>query len=38
MAGLQFADVQSRPMESLDFPSLTLEEFQSLLSPFAVAF
>src|SRR5207249_12243812 len=38
MAGLRFADVQSRPTEFLDFTSLTLEEFQILISPFAVAF
>jgi hypothetical protein len=28
MAGLRFAALQSRPMEFLDFTSLTLEEFQ----------
>jgi hypothetical protein len=38
MAGLRFADVQSRPTEFLDFTSLTLEEFQILISPFEVAF
>src|SRR3989454_6105489 len=38
MAGLRFADVQSRPTECLDFTSLTLEEFQILISPFEVAF
>ena len=38
MAGLRFADVQSRPTELLDLTSLTLEEFQILLSPFEAAF
>ena len=38
MAGLRFADVQSRPTEFLDFTSVTLEEFQSLVSPFEAAF
>jgi hypothetical protein len=38
MAGLQFTDLQSRPMEFLDFTSLTLEEFQALVSPFEAAF
>ena len=38
MAGVQFIDVQSRPMELLDFTSLTLEEFQILLPPFEAAF
>src|SRR5215510_10734334 len=38
MAGLQFIDVQSRPMEFLDFTSLTIEEFQILLPPFEAAF
>jgi hypothetical protein len=28
MAGLRFTELQSRPMEFLDFISLTLEEFQ----------
>jgi hypothetical protein len=32
MAGLRFADLQSRPLEFLDFTSLTLEEFQQLVS------
>ena len=27
MAGVQFADVQSRPTEFLDLTSLTLDEF-----------
>jgi Helix-turn-helix of DDE superfamily endonuclease len=38
MAGLRFADMQSRPMEFLDFTSLTLEEFQLLIPPFEAAF
>src|SRR5215471_904263 len=38
MASVQFADVQSRPLEFLDFTSLTLDEFQQLISPFEAAF
>jgi hypothetical protein len=38
MAGLRFADMQSRPTEFLDFTSLTLEEFQLLIPPFEAAF
>ena len=38
MAGLRFAEAQSRPTEFLDFTSLTLEEFQILIPPFEVAF
>jgi hypothetical protein len=38
MAGLRFADLQSRPLEFLDFTSLTLEEFQQLVSPCETAF
>ena len=38
MAGVRFTDLQSRPTEFLDFTSLTLEEFQQLLSPFEAAF
>src|SRR5712691_4169035 len=38
MAGLRFADLQSRPMEFLDFTSLTLDEFQQLVPPFEAAF
>src|SRR5437588_12855289 len=38
MAGVRFTDVQSRPMEFLDFTSLTLEEFQALVPPFEAAF
>ena len=38
MAGLQFAELQARPMEFLDFTSVTLDEFQQLVSPFEAAF
>src|SRR2546430_3755704 len=38
MTGLRFADAQSRPIEFLDFTSLTLEEFQILIPPFEAAF
>src|SRR6266568_5029470 len=38
MAGLQFADLQSRPAEFLDLTSLTLDEFQQLVPPFEAAF
>jgi Helix-turn-helix of DDE superfamily endonuclease len=38
MASIQFADVQSRPTEFLDFTRLTLEEFQQLVPPFEAAF
>jgi hypothetical protein len=38
MAGLRFADLRSRPMEFLDFTSVTLDEFQQLVSPFEDAF
>ncbi len=38
MAGLRFADLQSRPTEFLDFTSLTLDEFQQLVLPFEAAF
>ena len=38
MANIQFADVQSRPTEFLDFTSLTLDEFQQLVPPFEAAF
>jgi len=38
MASIQFADVQSRPTEFLDFTSLTLDEFQQLVPPFEAAF
>src|SRR5438132_3310167 len=38
MAGLRFTDLPSRPMEFLDFTSLTLDEFQQLVPPFEAAF
>jgi hypothetical protein len=38
MAGLRFTELQSRPMEFLDFTSLTLDEFQQLIPPFEAAF
>jgi hypothetical protein len=38
MAGLRFTDLQSRPMEFLDFTSVTLEEFEVLVPPFEAAF
>ena len=38
MAGLRFTDLQSRPMEFLDFTSVTLAEFQQLVPPFETAF
>jgi Helix-turn-helix of DDE superfamily endonuclease len=38
MAHVQFTDLQSRPMEFLDFTSLTLDEFQQLVPPFEAAF
>src|SRR6476661_3518389 len=38
MAGVRFTDLQSRPLEFLDFTSLTLEEFPQLVSPFETAF
>src|SRR5437762_13842307 len=38
MAGLRFTDLQSRPIEFLDFTSLTLNEFQQLVLPFETAF
>jgi Helix-turn-helix of DDE superfamily endonuclease len=38
MAGLRFADLRSRPMEFLDFTSVTLDEFQQLVPPFEDAF
>jgi Helix-turn-helix of DDE superfamily endonuclease len=38
MASVRFADLQSRPTEFLDFTSLTLDEFQQLVPPFAAAF
>ena len=38
MASVRFADMQSRPMEFLDFTSLTLDEFPQLVPPFEAAF
>ena len=38
MAALRFTELQSRPMEFLDFTSLTLDEFQQLVPPFEAAF
>src|SRR5919204_415122 len=38
MAHVQFANLQSRPTEFLDFTSLTLDEFQQLVPPFEAAF
>jgi Helix-turn-helix of DDE superfamily endonuclease len=38
MAGLRFTDLQSRPMEFLNFTSLTLEEFEVLVPPFEAEF
>jgi hypothetical protein len=37
MASVRFTDVQSRPTEFLNFTSLTLEEFQTLVPPFETA-
>src|SRR6058998_2405816 len=38
MASVRFADLQSRPMEFLDFTSVTLDEFPQLVPPFEAAF
>ena len=38
MAGVRFADLQSRPTEFLDLTSVTLDEFQRLVAPFETAF
>jgi hypothetical protein len=38
MAGVRFAELQSRPMEFLDFTSVTLDELQQLVPPFEAAF
>src|SRR5213594_4148115 len=38
MAGVWFAELQSCPMEFLDFTSVTLDEFQQLVPPFEAAF
>ena len=37
MAGVRFTELQSRPMEFLDLPSLTLDEFQQGVLAFAAA-
>jgi hypothetical protein len=38
MASVRFADLQSRPVEFLDFTSVTLDAFQQLVPPFEAAF
>jgi len=38
MTSVRFTDLQSRPMEFLDFTSLTLDEFQRLVPPFEAVF
>ena len=38
MVGVRFTELQSRPMEFLDFTSVTLDEFQQLVPPFEIAF
>ncbi|HSX79698.1 MAG TPA: transposase family protein [Candidatus Saccharimonadia bacterium] len=38
MASVRFADMQFRPVEFLDFTSLTPDEFQQLVPPFEAAF
>ena len=38
MVGVRFTELQSRPMEFLDFTSVTLDEFQQLVPPFETAF
>src|SRR5260221_1453737 len=38
MAGVRFTELQSRPMEFLDFTCVTLDEFQQLVPPFEAAF
>src|SRR5262244_2479391 len=38
MAGVRFTELQSSPMEFLDFTSVTLDEFQQLVPPFETAF
>src|SRR3989454_12312338 len=37
MAGLRFIVLQARPLEFLDFTSVTLDEFQQLVPPFEAA-
>src|SRR6266705_4946105 len=38
MAGLRFIALQARPLEFLDFTSVTLDEFQQLVPPFEATF
>jgi hypothetical protein len=38
MGSLRFTDLQTRPTEVLDLTSLTVDEFQHLVSPFEAAF
>src|SRR5262245_26225942 len=38
MASVRCAELPSRPVEFLDFTSLTLDEFQQLVPPFEAAF
>jgi len=38
MASIRFRDVQARPTEFLDMPSVTLAAFQQLVPPFEAAF
>jgi hypothetical protein len=38
MASVRFTDMHFRPVEFLDFTSLTLDEFQQLVPPFEAAF
>ena len=38
MASVRFADMQFRPVEFLDFTSVTLDEFQQLVPSFEAAF
>jgi hypothetical protein len=38
MAGVRCTDLQSHPLEFLDFTSLTRNEFQQLVPPFETAF
>jgi hypothetical protein len=38
MAGIRFTALQSRPLEFLDFTSVTLDAFRQLIPPFEAAF
>jgi hypothetical protein len=38
MGKLQFADIQTRPLEVLDLTNLTLDEFRQLVPPFEATF